>query len=237
MSLNSKESRPLYQQLKDEILSAIEQGVYPRGSKIPTELELSNHYNVSRITVRKALEELSEEKILERHQGKGTFVSSVKLQRSIARFIGFSESCAAQGLKTNSKVIKSVIESATEEDKADLGLSEGAKVIVLERIMYADHVPVAISINRFTEDYIFLLDEDLNDLSLFSLMKSKYGISFQNKYKVLELTFSNYEMSRYLGIPQEYPLLQISGVVYDHKDVYAYRDLLYIVGDRFKFYI
>lgn len=237
MRLNSQESKPLYQQLMDKILDGIERGLYLKGSKIPTEAELSKLYNVSRITVRKALKELADMKILERKQGKGTFVSSLKLQRSIASFIGFSEMCAAQGLKANSKVLKSVIECANEEDRQELGLTEEAKVIVLERILYADGVPVTININRFTEDYVFLLDEDLNDLSLLSLMKSKYGITFQNDYKVLELSFSNYEMSRYLGIPQKYPLLQISAVVNDHNGISAYRDLQYIVGDKFKFYI
>ena len=116
MGLDNQGSQPLYKQLEEKIIQDIENGIYRKGQKIPTEKELSQMYDVSRITVRKALEEITKQGILERHAGKGTYVASVKLQRSIATFMSFTECCEAQGLKPGARMIKNVIEDATAED-------------------------------------------------------------------------------------------------------------------------
>ena len=79
MGLDNQGSQPLYKQLEEKIIQDIENGIYRKGQKIPTEKELSQMYDVSRMTVRKALEEITKQGILERHAGKGTYVASVKL--------------------------------------------------------------------------------------------------------------------------------------------------------------
>ena len=68
---------PLYQQIYDEIKDAIEKGVYAPKERIPSELELAEQYEVSRITVRRAVEELCSDGYLVKQQGRGTFVSSI----------------------------------------------------------------------------------------------------------------------------------------------------------------
>ena len=74
---------PLYQQVKEDIKAAIEQGKYKPKEKIPTEPELSAEYSVSRITVRRAVEELCSEGYLVKMQGRGTFVSSPRVHRKV----------------------------------------------------------------------------------------------------------------------------------------------------------
>ena len=69
MGLDNQGSQPLYKQLEEKIIQDIENGIYRKGQKIPTEKELSQMYDVSRITVRKALEEITKQGILERHAG------------------------------------------------------------------------------------------------------------------------------------------------------------------------
>ena len=78
MGLDNESSVPLYKQLKEIIKEEISRGTYKRGQKIPPEVELQETYHISRITIRKALQELTDEKILERRRGKGTFVADVK---------------------------------------------------------------------------------------------------------------------------------------------------------------
>lgn len=236
MKLDSENSRPLYQQLKEDLLHAIQDGVYKRGQKIPTELELSKTYDVSRITVRKALAELTEDGYLERRRGKGTFVTSVKLQRSIMRFMSFTETCEAQGLKPGSRVIKCAIEEPEDEMREQLGLEPGERIILLERLLFADSVPVTLDINHFSMKYSFLLAEDLQDKSLFTLLRNKYGVSFHSGGSVLEIVFASYAQATYLSIPQKYPLLLISGTTIDQEGAPASLCKQYIVGDKFKFF-
>lgn len=69
MKLNAGNEIPLYQQLKEEIKAAIKNGTFPSGTKIPTESELSEKFNVSRITVRRAVQELCQEDYLSKKQG------------------------------------------------------------------------------------------------------------------------------------------------------------------------
>ena len=74
--MNERTAVPLYMQIKEDIKAAIQQGVYKAKEKIPTEPELSAEYSVSRITVRRAIEELCGEGYLIKRQGLGTFVST-----------------------------------------------------------------------------------------------------------------------------------------------------------------
>ena len=77
MAINDSAVVPLYQQVKDDIRAAIESGKYKTNEKIPPEPELSAEYSVSRITVRRAVEELCAEGYLVKMQGRGTFQRSV----------------------------------------------------------------------------------------------------------------------------------------------------------------
>ena len=88
---------PLYMQIAEDIKSKIERKELEANARIPTELELSEAYGVSRITIRKALELLVEDEILVRRQRIGTFVSDKKVSRSLNSFMGFSQSCELSG--------------------------------------------------------------------------------------------------------------------------------------------
>ncbi len=85
MELNNTIAKPLYKQLEDQLKEEIDTGKRKAGSRLPTENELSTTYNVSRVTVRKALAGLSELGYLDRKSGKGTFVAEKRIQRNISK--------------------------------------------------------------------------------------------------------------------------------------------------------
>lgn len=101
--LNNGSSKPLYIQLKQIIADDIKKGVYSPSVKLPTENELCETYNVSRITVRKAILDLVEEGWLVRQQGKGTFVKSPKLKRELIAVNGYSEFMESTGKNRNTR--------------------------------------------------------------------------------------------------------------------------------------
>ena len=76
MMTRTEGGKPLYEQLRLALRDDILSGVYPPGAQMPSEIEVGQRYQVSRITVRRAVQELSEEGLLMRIQGKGTFVIS-----------------------------------------------------------------------------------------------------------------------------------------------------------------
>ena len=81
---------PLYMQLKEKIVEKIHTGQWVAGSKIPTEHQLCQEYQLSRITVRQALESLANDGYIVRQQGRGTFVSSPKIDTKLSTFYSFS---------------------------------------------------------------------------------------------------------------------------------------------------
>lgn len=230
--------KPLYQQLKEHILANIDAGFYTKGQRIPTEKELAENFRISRVTVRRALKELEKEGILTSSPRRGTFVSQPSFRRNISRNSSFTEICEATGLKAGAKTIKSLIENATPEDMQAFNISKNAKVIVLERIRYADKNPVAIEISRFPESFAFLIEEDLNNKSMIRVLADKYDIHFTSKgTTTIKLVNATYEQAKYLALPTGYPLISISSLSYDVNGKPCHESLQLIVGDRFELYL
>jgi len=103
--LQQNNAIPLYKQLKEQIFSDITSGKLTEGEKIPTEVELSEIYNISRVTVRNAIKELVADNYLVKKQGKGTFVCPAKIERKIEHLLSFSAACQAGHLTTHSEVV------------------------------------------------------------------------------------------------------------------------------------
>lgn len=196
---DSKSAKPLYKQLEAALKEAIARGEYKPGQQIPTENELSARWQVSRVTVRKALDALTRENLLTRVSGKGTFVSGEKFQRSMTGIMSFSELCQSQGRRPGSRTIKSVFESVDDETKALLNMNDGEKAVVIERIRYADDVAVSLETVHLPPRFAFLLDEDLNNHSLYECLREKYHLWFTHSRKMIELVYASFEVAHYLA--------------------------------------
>ncbi|MEK5238811.1 GntR family transcriptional regulator [Paenibacillus sp. FSL L8-0470] len=232
--LDPSESSPLYKQLQENILDSIQNGTLKPGDKLPTELELSETNQVSRVTVRAALDSLTSGGYLVRIPGKGTFITKDKIQKNVAETIGFSDTCKLQNKTPGAKVIKCVIEEATLSDQEHLGLNPGDKVINIERIRYADNVPISVEYSRFPSSYSFLLQEDLNDKSLYEILKSKYKVSFGHSRKYIVMEYASFDVATYLNIEEGYPLLSITSTVSSPDGQKIHRSKQLILGDKFE---
>ncbi|MNW30345.1 putative HTH-type transcriptional regulator YurK [compost metagenome] len=232
--IDHSESSPLYRQLQERILDSIHNGTLKPGDKLPTELELSETNNVSRVTVRAALDSLTSEGYLVRIPGKGTFITKDKIKKNVVETIGFSDTCKLQNKVPGAKVIKCVIEDATASDQEHLDLMPGDKVINIERIRYADNVPVSVEYSRFPSSFSFLLQEDLNNISLYDILKNKHKITFGISRKYIFMEFASYDVATYLNIEEGYPLLCIKSTVCSPDGQKIHRSKQLILGDRFE---
>ena len=136
---------PLYQQIKDDIKSAIEHGKYKPKEQIPTEPELSAEYSVSRVTVRRAVEELCSEGYLVKQQGRGTFVSAPRIHRKFSvsnQVVSFTKTCREYGMLAGAKVAERKIVPVREDEKAFWGCGDDALLLYIQRIRTADGQPV-----------------------------------------------------------------------------------------------
>jgi GntR family transcriptional regulator len=134
---------PLYLQLQQLIRDAIGGKVLKQGDAIPPERDLALEYDVSRITVRKAIGGLVEEGLLTRRRGAGTFVAE-RVEKSFSKLSSFTEDMAARGRKASSSWISRAAGQVNPEEAMALGLSPGAAVLRFARIRYADDEPMAL---------------------------------------------------------------------------------------------
>jgi GntR family transcriptional regulator len=103
---HDKQEASLYCIVKNSIFEKIQSGIYKVGDKLPTEMELCTEYNVSRTTVRIALEQLALEGRIEKVQGRGTFVSKPKILQSLSSAgKGFSNQMLEQGYKPRIEIL------------------------------------------------------------------------------------------------------------------------------------
>src|SRR6185503_12289686 len=141
--LDESSAQPLYQQLQRALRGAIENRVIGPDDALPPERDLAEMLKVSRITVRKAIDELVEDGLLIRKQGSGTFVSN-RVEKNFAKLTSFSEDMRARGRAPRSVWLNRAPGTVTPEESLTLRSSPGTPVFRFHRIRYADDAPMAI---------------------------------------------------------------------------------------------
>jgi len=233
--LQTESSSPLYHQLMQRISADIEKGTYPTGSRIPPEHELEQLYQVSRVTVRRALAELTNAGLLERKQGKGTFVSMPRMRQDLKNLHSFHDSCKLNGAVPSTDVILIRETAALPADAEELNLAPGSRVLETLRVRKADGVPVVLEQNRFTLAYAYLQDQDLKG-SLYGLLR-EYGIEAKLASHDVSLAYATEEQAALLETETGAPLIRLHEVIYDQRERPIHNSVQLIRGERFVFKI
>ena len=229
--LHTESSSPLYAQLMEQIRYDILRGAYPAGVKIPTEHELEGRYGVSRVTVRRALQELTASGLLERKQGKGTFVVQQKQEAGRQGVPDFFDACREAGKNPSVSQIHVEEKEATENDRIHLNLEPEAKVLEIRRVISADHEPVILEVNRFSMAYVWLENADLRG-SVYRLLQ-EYGVRAEKSIYDLSLRKVTAAEAELLRVEEGTTVLSAEQVVYDQKGRPLHTGIQLIRGDRF----
>ncbi|HEU4589699.1 MAG TPA: GntR family transcriptional regulator [Steroidobacteraceae bacterium] len=161
--LDESSAQPLYQQLQRALRGAIENGIIAPDDALPPERDLAEMLKVSRITVRKAIDELVEDGLLIRKQGSGTFVSN-RVEKNFAKLTSFSEDMRARGRQPRSVWLNRAQGTVTPEESLTLRSSPGTPVFRFHRIRYADDAPMAIEHATVIASCLGSLDDVENSL-------------------------------------------------------------------------
>ncbi|MGR9543452.1 GntR family transcriptional regulator [Priestia megaterium] len=144
-TIGSNKNIALYLQVKDVLIKRIQEKVWKPNTLIPTEQELMQEFDVSRTTLRQAISMLVQDGLLEKKQGRGTIVKPQPLiGGSLGKLKGLAEEVAEKGLTPNSKLIRTDFKKDLYHETSMLELDAGEEVLVIERIRFADEVPIAI---------------------------------------------------------------------------------------------
>ncbi len=228
--------KPLYAQLKEIIVTMIERNELKPGDQIPTEKYLTIKYGISRITVRKAVEELVEDDILVRKQGKGTFVAFPKIERELITVNSFSKRMSQKGFVPGSKVLSKELITATPTIQKYLKIGPEQEVIAIHRLRFLDQEPVAIEKSYLAYDsYPLVLEANINIGSLYKFLEKEYNVYPEKSEKTLEIIKCNEIEAKYLQINMGEPLFLLTGAIYtaDHRAIEYVKTVF--KGDRFRF--
>lgn len=231
---------PLYIQIKDLLGQQIKEKKYLPGELIPSEGELMQTFGVSRVTIRAAISELVDEGILQKKQGKGTFVCTPKLQTSVSELGSFTDLCRTQGMTPTSRILCAKTTLASERDVHQLGVSGGSEVVYIYRVCYADGVPVMIEHNFFPLTFAGLLEEPLENRSLYTILSERYGICLNLENPMcfelsLEVASASEAEAELLNIKRGRPLFLIRERICTEAGVPIQRSKQLLMGDGFKF--
>lgn len=236
--LNKNSSIPLYQQLARNLQKQIRSGVFKIGSQLPTERELMRVYEVSRNSVREALDVLAAEGLVQRDQGRGTFVADSKLKLGLLRLTSFTEDMQERHLRPSSHLLKRSIEIPPAGIGELLQLLPDEPALYVERLRFADDIPMAINRSYFSLDVCpGLADEDLGSDSIYALIENKYHIHLIQAKQTIRAAHASKTEAELLNISPNLPVLIIEGVVFT-QDEFPIEHLRSIYrSDRYEFAI
>lgn len=219
LSLSDNTPIPKYHQLREILREEIK--FWEPHQSIPSEAELCRSYDVSRTTVRKALDYLIYEGLLYRVQGKGTFVGSQKVRgRYVQESAGFFEDMETRGLPHTTQVLKKEIIEADKALAKTLQLQVGDRVYRMERLRFVDEEPVNLAISHVPYKLCpTLISDNFTTHSLYRTLQQKYGYSVHHGTRVIEIQYASPKEAKHLKIPSRAPLLVVIGTMYDKNDV------------------
>lgn len=184
---NEEKTSLKYQQLKENLLRQINQGVYASGRCLPPERELCELFSASRMTVRKAVDELVDEQVLYRIRGKGTFVLHEKIMQSLTSLTSFSDDMRARGMAPSSRILLLDRIPAGRLVAEKLSMEVGDDVILLKRLRLADGVPMAIETSYLNPTICDSLVERISAGESMYALYEKLGIQLRRAVQCMEI--------------------------------------------------
>ena len=205
---------PLYWQLYTKLARQIEAAELKVGDRVPSERELAEQLNVSRITARQAIDALVESGLVYREQGRGTFVAEPK-KRGLQGFTSFSEDLVARGHSPSSQVMAQELIPADQKLQQLLKIGPEDQVLHLVRLRLADERPVAIQATHLNHRLCPGIEqEDFSSQSLFTVLREKYYVHPAWTEVEMEALSATTAQAHLLKIKPGEPVLVVRGVTF-----------------------
>ncbi len=215
-TIDEKLPTPLYHQIYVLIRDKILSGAYADGETIPTEKRLEQTFNVSRITVKRALDELAKEGLVTRQRGRGTMVTfTAPVSSSFGNMDGLLEDMLTIAKETKVRILEFDYVDAPPQVMDALKLAPDTKVQHAVRTRYKDDAPFSYVVTYVPEDIgRHFGSDDLKDLPILALIE-KTGVSISRARQTVTATLADGTTGPALNISIGSPLLKVSRIVYD----------------------
>lgn len=225
---------PAYMVVHDLLKEDIQNGKYLIAELLPTEPELEKKYNVSRTTVRRAMELLRQEGLVEVKQGRGTMVLDFRTKQDLNKVTSVTESLKRKGYIVRTKSMYIDIIPATEELSKELQVAQGDLLARVQRIQLANEKPIVIMKNYIPYDKVPNIEQFTNKFSaLYQFLEEQYRIEIDAAKDKIFAKSADFIESEMLCVQPGTALLCIHRICYkDYQPICV--DQVSILGDRYE---
>jgi GntR family transcriptional regulator len=215
LSFDKTKPLSLYYQLKEKLLKKIRDGEWKAGQKIPPETDLCALYGLSRITVRKSIEELVRDGYLVRFQGKGTFVASISFEQKLSKFYSFSEALLQKGKKEHVKMLSFSVEDVTEKIANHLAIGTSEKIFRIVRLRSVDDTIYALETSYIPLNICPALKEkNIIERGLYNSMR-KLGANPQNIIEKIRADALRVQEAKQMKSKAGIPIIRLERTTFD----------------------
>lgn len=213
-TLSKTEGVALYVQVRETLREQIAAGALPPGAKLPAEEELAAQFGVSRMTVRQGISDLTDEGLLYRRRGSGTYVTQFHVERDHNKLTDFFETARLEGFEAEVRLLGREVVPAKLLIAKALDLQEGEPVIRIETLRLANQMPVTIY-----DEYVpyklchELLTEELASRPAWQILES-YGYVIKRAVQRIEARSADENVARLLQIEEDAPILFKNRIIY-----------------------
>ncbi len=226
---------PLYLQLAEAIEKAVQQGTFAEGDRIPSEQEWMKAHGISRVTVRLAMKNLGEKKLIICKQGLGTFVRKPMISQPMDDLFGYYPALLRKGMTPKIQILEYRTVSPGPEVRESLQLSPGEKVLRFVRHYSLEKgVRVIIEMNipeplagRWTE-------KDAAVENSFRLLRDRAGVQIQSSAVRIKASVASRELGRLLGIRPGSPVLELRRLTHSFEQKPVEYAILYFPGESYE---
>ena len=226
LQLDPNSSKPLHQQAEDLLRQMIQQEEYRKGKLLPNEVELSKELNISRNTLRQAINRLVFEGLLIRKKGYGTTVAPQNVMSNARNWMSFSQEMHAQGMVVQNFELHISRKTPPAEASEFLNAPEGARLLCLERLRGRPNLPFVYFISYFNPA-----------LPLYENLRKNFGIVVKTSREMVEARSANAELAEKLDINEGEPILVRKRFVLDVNDTPVEYNIGYYRADSFTYSI
>jgi GntR family transcriptional regulator len=227
---------PLHYQISDYLMMMLEKGELGSDKKLPTEEELCNIFDVSRTTVRRALDHLLQKGFLYKKQGRGTFWTETVQKIKKEKLSGINREIFRITKKTVARVISKETSTVNPEINRELRLPEDREVVTFKRIRLADGEVMSFTINYLPREYGDGIHKaHLEKMTMLETLENVLGVDLGVIEHVVEITRATQEIAKNLGISNLDPVLTVKTSVFNTGGDPIEVVWTYFVENKYKF--
>ncbi|WP_213778018.1 GntR family transcriptional regulator [Caballeronia sp. dw_276] len=227
---------PLYRRVKDQLRARMLDGTYAPHAQLPTERALCDMFEVSRITVRQALDELRQEGAVEKVRGRGTFVAAPRAYQNIAALQGFSEAMTPLGHQVTNRLEGFRYLDPDTALRGRLGLEDNARAAEIKRIRILDGARLSFETTYIGEALAQkLTSADLATQDIFKLIEERSAVRIDHANVAVDAMLADEETRTALGLAPCSPVLRVERHVFDTQARPVLFELLHFRSDAFQY--